>query len=110
MAITMLALGALSVSPALAFWFCAFDRYRRRHAEFGPDHDEFGSNRSKFMNVIEPKLLALDAGGRQVSIFTRPLQNFRRYTSTGIRHLRQTSGAAPSLFAINSHAEPVVRT
>jgi threonylcarbamoyladenosine tRNA methylthiotransferase MtaB len=41
--------------------------------ERGPqDHDDFGLNQSKIMNVIDSKSLELDAGGKPVSAFPHP--------------------------------------
>jgi hypothetical protein len=36
------------------------------------DHDDFGLNPSKIMNVIESKSLERDAGGKPVSTFPHP--------------------------------------
>jgi hypothetical protein len=36
------------------------------------DHDDFGLNQSKIMNVIDSKSLERDAGGKPVSTFPHP--------------------------------------
>jgi hypothetical protein len=36
------------------------------------DHDDFGSNRSKIMNVIDSKKLERDFSGKPVSTFPHP--------------------------------------
>jgi hypothetical protein len=36
------------------------------------DHDDFGLNQSKIMNVIDSKCLERDAGGKPVSTFPHP--------------------------------------
>jgi hypothetical protein len=78
------------------------------------DHDEFGSNRSKLMNVIDFKVLERDAGGKPASTFPHPAlvvstpksiepANARNPTvavdrSTGTVYLawaREVPGAAP---------------
>jgi hypothetical protein len=38
----------------------------------GPDHDDFGSNRSKVMNVIDSDILERDAGGKPLHAFPHP--------------------------------------
>jgi putrescine transport system ATP-binding protein len=38
----------------------------------GPDHYDFGSNRSKVMNMIDSKSVERDAGGKPVSTFPHP--------------------------------------
>ena len=37
-----------------------------------PDHDDFGSNRSKVMNVIDSNSLARDAGEKVLTLFLIP--------------------------------------
>ncbi len=44
----------------------------RDHAGKGLDHDDFGPNRSKVMNVIDSKCLERDAGGKPVATFPHP--------------------------------------
>jgi hypothetical protein len=39
----------------------------------GLDHDDFGSNRSKIMNVIDSNSLERDAGGKVRTLFLIPL-------------------------------------
>jgi hypothetical protein len=36
------------------------------------DHDDFGSNRSKIMNVIDSNILERDAGGKPLHTFPHP--------------------------------------
>jgi hypothetical protein len=44
------------------------------HVETLPiDHDDFGLNQSKIMNVIDSKSLERDAGGKPVSTFPHPV-------------------------------------
>src|SRR5690242_712928 len=47
----------------------------RGNANFGfgtLDHDEFGSNRSKLMNVIDSNIIARDSREKPVSTFSHP--------------------------------------
>jgi hypothetical protein len=37
------------------------------------DHDDFGLNQSKIMNVIDSKNLERDAGGKPLTLFLIPL-------------------------------------
>ena len=52
-----------------------------RHARLLPlDHDDFGSNRSKIMNVIDSNNLERDAGGKAPTLFLIPLSKLLRAT------------------------------
>ena len=44
----------------------------RRDQTGGLDHDDFGSNRSKIMNVINSNILERDAGGKPLHTFPHP--------------------------------------
>jgi hypothetical protein len=44
----------------------------QQQAVHGLDHDDFGSNRSKIMNVIDSNILERDAGGKPLHTFPHP--------------------------------------
>jgi hypothetical protein len=44
----------------------------RSLAQRSLDHDDFGSNRSKIMNVIDSNILERDAGGKPLHTFPHP--------------------------------------
>jgi hypothetical protein len=47
-----------------------------RSPERSLDHDDFGSNRSKIMKVIEFNILERDAGGKPLHTFPHPALDF----------------------------------
>jgi hypothetical protein len=49
-----------------------FERSGRRAGAFSLDHDDFGLNQSKIMNVIDSNNLERDAGGKPVPTFPHP--------------------------------------
>jgi hypothetical protein len=48
------------------------DRLDRRSDHSRLDHDDFGSNRSKIMNVTDSNILERDAGGKPLHTFPHP--------------------------------------
>jgi hypothetical protein len=49
------------------------------------DHDDFGSNRSKIMNVIDSNILERDAGGKPLHTFPHPTLGRRTHEAARCR-------------------------